>query len=428
MRIRKTVLDNGLRVVSVPMTGTDAATVMVFVRAGARTETSETNGLSHFIEHMLFKGGLRYPTAKSVSLAADQVGAYQNAFTNTQTVAYYLQLVGSKTEVAMDLLSDMLLNAQFASAEIEKERGVVIQEIGMYADEPSSLVEYDWERLLFGDQPLGRKVVGSVENVRRFSREDFVANRDRLYVPENMVLAAAGALPKNFLALAEKYFSFPRRPMPGTVWEPFNRRLARQERVSFRKKDSEQAYVIIGALAPEDEHRMAPATTLLSAVLGDGMSSRLFLSVREERGLAYSIGTYYNKYTDTGWLDATAGVSPEKITPAIQAILAEFRDVYKNGVKVEELRKVKSMIDGKTALQLEGSDSVASFIGRQEILRGRMETPRQRLARLHAVTLKEVHEAAKLVLAPENLAMAVVGPFDDPAKFESLLDYERIPF
>lgn len=425
MEIRKHTLGNGLRLVVSPMLGTEAVTVMIFVRAGSRCETPAENGIAHFEEHMFFKGAKKYPDTKAVAGTADNLGAEQNAYTSQEEVVYYLKCAGSQVEVAFDLLSDMLIYSKFDPEEIKRESGVILAERNGNIDKPQRRVGNEWTMLIFGDQPLGRMIIGSVENINRFGREDFIAYKRRLYLPGNMVVAVAGkAVEDNILRLTEKYFPLPEKPVSESVWPAFRADLARRKAVAIINKDSAQAHLVLGVLAPPDNSPQTNAVMLLSAILGSGMSSRLCLSVRERQGLAYYVYNNYARLTDAGYFAARAGVEITAMETAVRAIVSEYRDVYENGVTAAELAKVKNMLEGKVALSLEGSSTVATHCGKRELLCGKIPTPEEMLGGLRAVTLAEVHEAARSILAPENLAMAIVGPFDDEAKLESLLSYK----
>lgn len=425
MQAKKHVLSSGLRLVVSPMAGTSAATVMIFVRAGSRCETPRENGLAHFQEHMFFKGAKKYPNTKAVAEAADNIGADQNAYTDSEEVAYYIQCSGAKVEVAFDVLSDMMLHAKFDPEEIERESSVIVAELKDGVDDPQRHVSNEWGRLIFGEQPIGRFIVGSEKNIRAFRRDDFVSYKNRLYLPDNIVIAVAGNVEEDhILQLTEKYFPLEKKPAVENVWPAFRVDLARQKAVSVITKDSNQAHFILGTLAPPENNPQENATKLLSAVLGNGMSSRLFLSVRERQGLAYYVYNTYQPKTDAGYFAAGAGVDPTAAEQAVRTIVSEYRKVYEHGVTAVELEKVKNMIEGSDALSLEGSITVAMYCGKQEVLHGSILLPEDNMKNLRAVTLVEVHEAARSILAPENLAMVIVGPHQDEAKLESLLSYK----
>lgn len=425
MEIKKHVLSNGLRLVVSPMAGTSAATVIIYVRAGSRCETPQENGLAHFQEHMFFKGAQKYPNTKAVAEAIDYIGARHNAFTGEETVAYYVQCANSRVEVAFDVLSDMLLHSKFDPEEIKRESGVIVAERNMGMDDPAQYVSEEWGKLIFGDQPIGRPIVGSEENIKSFCRDDFVSYRSRLYLPGNMVIAVAGNVAEDqVLRLTEKYFPMQEKPVGDSVWPAFRADLARPKAVSIVEKDSNQLHLIMGVLAPPDRSRQANAVRLLSTILGGGMSSRLFLSVRERQGLAYYVYNQYERKTDVGCFAAGASVNLEATEQAIRTIVSEYRQVYENGVTTTELQKAKNMVEGNMALALESSNSVASYCAQQEVLYGNIVMPEELLNNLRAVTLAEVQEAARSILAPENLAIAIVGPYNDAAKLESLLSYK----
>lgn len=418
----KHTLSNGIRVLLTPINGTEAVTAMILVKAGSRCEDAALNGLAHFQEHMFFKGGKRYPGTKAVAVAADSIGAEYNAYTSDQEVAYYMQCAGSQLGKVLDILSDMLFETEFRQKDIERERGVILEEINRKLDDPGNQVWTDWQGLIFGNQPLGWPILGPPDNIRKFNSESFLQYRKLFYTTDRIVVSIAGKVSDKALKLVEKYFGA-QEPSSGTEWISFYPNLAGINAVQLRTKDTAQAHFVLGALAPSDKHPLAPATRLLSAVLGEGMSSRLFLTVREKQGLCYSIGSGYDKYTDTGCLAVYAGVTLDKIRQAIASVVKECGKVFNHGVTERELKKVKGMLEGRLALGLENSMSVAGFFGKQELLRGTMESPREVLDKLQAVTLDDARRVAQEILNPAGLCITIIGPYEKKADFSGLLHY-----
>lgn len=418
-RYYKDTLPNGLRVITAPMPSARSVAVMVMVGAGSRYEGRRINGISHFMEHMFFKGAERYPTAMDVSTMVDSVGGIFNAFTGEEKVAYFLKLSSSRKNVAYDVLSDMLLNSKFAVEEIERERGVIIEEIRMYNDDPMSQVQIDFKDHFFGDQPLGWDIAGPEDNIRTVTREDFIHFRDAHYSSTNAVLSVAGDVTREEnLKFAGEFFGSlqPKEKITATPYAAQN-----GQRSFFRKREIEQAHFAIGFPIPGDNHEIQPTLKIMNNILGGTMSSRLFHSIRERRGLAYYIRSSRNAYTDTGVLKISSGVNLDKIETAIECVMEEVVKMATEGVTEQELNRARENIKGHTDLGLEDSMSVASIYASREILYGKVKTPEEMAAELDAVTLDMVNAAAKEYIRPEKVKMAVLGPYDDMERFDRKL-------
>ncbi len=421
MLTTKHILKNGIRVLLTSMEGTEAVTVMILVKAGSRCEDVLTNGLAHFQEHMFFKGGKKYPSTKAVAVAADSMGAEYNAFTSSQEVAYYMQCAGSQVEKALDILSDMLFETQFKQEDVEKERGVVLEEINRKLDDPGHQVWTDWRGLIFGNQPLGRPILGPPDNIKKFNSKDFLRYRQWFYATDRIVVSIAGKINDKALKLVEQYFGA-QKSSTGDEWKLFDSRLC-TDNVQIRTKDTAQAHFVLGVLAPEDKSDLAPAARLLAMALGGGMSSRLFLRIREKQGLCYSVGTHYERLYDIGSFAIYAGVKLEKTLHAVAGIIKECGKVFRDGITKAELKKVKAMLEGTFALGLENSQSVAMFYGKQELLHDKMDSPREVLDKIQAVTLHDVAHIAYSILNPKRLCITVVGPYEKKSDFSELLHY-----
>ena len=420
---RKTVLSNGLRVLTENIPGTKSVTALVLVKAGSRWEVKRINGISHFLEHMFFKGAKKYPNAKAVSEAIDGVGGVFNAFTGKEYAGYYVKLASEKTDLALDVLSDMLLHARFDQVEIEKERGVINEEFNMYQDTPMYQVAWNFERAMFGDQPLGWDEVGTKDVIAALGREDFVDYKEALYVPENMLLCLAGDVDhEKMVAMAEKYFPMEEKEV-GLEMEDFVAGLDSRERVSLQKKKTEQSHLVCGFPGIPADHDDYYVAKVLAAVLGGNMSSRMFLSVREEKGLCYYVSTSMEAYLDTGTFYTRAGVNVDQIDEAVKAILLEYDKVRIAGVPEEELSKAKSYLKGKLTLSLEDSESVAQTLAENELLHEHPKTYKEIAAGIDAVSEEDVKRLAKELFVEEDLTLAVIGPYDDKARFEKLLKF-----
>lgn len=411
---------NGLRLVMTPIEGTQSCTVLCLVGAGSRYETKEINGISHFLEHLFFKGASRYKNAAEVASAIDSVGGDFNAFTGKEYAGYFVKLAAHQKEVAFDLIGDMMLNATLVSEEIEKERGVILEEYNMYQDTPMYQVGWDFERLMFGDQPMGWDQIGTKDTIRSMTRDQIFSYKNDQYTPDNAVISVAGNFSESEIeTLVEKYFAFPeeKRQRNSLPYESTQS----TERVILQHKKTEQAHLILGVegLSASDDDLYAEK--ILSVILGGNMSSRMFLNVREAKGLSYYIRTSTDDYTDVGTLSTSAGVDISRVDLAIEAILEEYRKITESPVGDIELKKAKEFMKGKIILRLEDSEEFAHLMGKQLLLFSKVRSVEDILARIDAVTAEDVHRVAQKLLKPENMKLALIGPFEDKERFEKLL-------
>ncbi|MFH2136269.1 MAG: pitrilysin family protein [Patescibacteria group bacterium] len=418
---QKKVLKSGLRFLTSPISGTEAATILVLFKVGSRCETREQNGVSHFIEHMMFKGTKKRPETIDISRDLDSVGAEYNAFTSRDHTGYYIKIEQDKIELALDMLSDMLRNSKFDEKEIKQESNVISEEIRMYEDNPMMFIEDLLEETMFGDHPLGRKISGGVANVKSFTRKMMLEYRDKFYQPNNTVLALAGKFDDKAVALAEKYFggagvkvkpSFKKFSFPSGESKP---------KLKVQFKDTEQAQLAIGFPGYSHFDPEHYALQILSIILGGYMSSRLFISIREKRGLCYFIKSYANVYEDTGNLVIQSGLDKTRITSAIGAIFEELDKVVRNGVTAEELERAKECVKGRLVLALEDSSQVADWYARQDLLIGEILTPEEKLKKVFAVTAGDIKKVAKDVMQKNKMSVALIGPFRDETPFAKFL-------
>ena len=417
---KKDTFDNRLRFITIPMKNTSAVTVLIFVGAGSRYENRRTSGLSHFLEHMFFKGGKKYPDTKAVSEVIDSVGGDFNAFTSKEFGGYYVKVASKHIDLAMDVLSDMLIEAKFEANEVEKEGGVIIEELNMYQDMPVYLVGNDYERLIFGDQPLGWDVIGRVESIKGLKREDFLQYKKDLYTPDNIVLTIAGDFKYDELKKkVERYFKF-KDGKKSYSFEKFDKEKI-GGRVFLRKKDTEQVHLILGVESYPLDHPDYETLQAIGIILGGNMSSRLFLSLREDKGLAYYVKTGNTEYLDTGNMSTSAGVDINRIDLSIKLIMDEYERIKNEGVDEKELVKAKEYYKGKMILRLEDSKDVAQLIGIHELLLNRIETPEEAMEKMDRVTTKDIKRVCEDIFKKENLKLALIGPYDDRERFEKLL-------
>ena len=419
---KKHTLDSGLRIITEKLESTKAVTILVLAGAGSRYETKDINGISHFLEHMFFKGAERYKNAAEVASAIDAVGGDFNAFTGKEYAGYYVKLASHQKEVAFDVIGDMMLNATFNAHEIEKERGVILEEYNMYQDTPMYQVGWDFERLLFGDQPMGWDQIGTKELIQGVTREQFQDYKNSLYTPDNTVVSVSGHFDeKEVMQLIEKYFSFEnnKRVRNFEQYKP----VISENRVISQHKKTEQGHIIIGTEgvpALDDDNY---TEKILSVILGGNMSSRMFLNVREAKGLSYYIRTTTDDYTDTGSISTAAGVDLTRVDLAITAILEEYKKIMEEKVDAGELNKAKEFMKGKIILRLEDSEEFAHLMGKQALLYPTIDSVDDILRKIDSVTADNIQKLSQKLFAEKNLRLAMIGPFENNDHFADLLHY-----
>jgi predicted Zn-dependent peptidase len=412
------VLGNGLRVLTAPIPQAQSVTCMVMLAAGSRYETPNTNGIAHFSEHMFFKGTKRRPSARDIAGEVDAIGGEFNAFTGKEYTAYYIKCAAEHRDIALDVLADMLRNSRFDAEEIDREKGVIVEEMNMYFDTPRDYIGGVYEELLYGNQPLGWDIIGRKETVRGATRDTFTSYLDRWYHPSRMVLGVGGQVGDGLLKRAQELFG----DMPqGSSGEPEPTAPYANGRVKVFSKQSDQAHLILGVPSYPIEHPDRYALQVLSTVLGGGMSSRLFTEVRERRGLAYYVFGLNHSYTDAGSLYAQAGVDINRIEEAVTTVLAELRGIAAEPVPADELDKAKNFSKGRFVLQLESPQGLILFGLRREVLERRVPDLDEVLDGLTAVTAEDVQRVAQDLISDEKLRLALIGPFDDAERFEKLL-------
>lgn len=419
MKIKDQKLSNGLRFISAPLPGTRTATVLVIYKTGSKYENRKTSGLSHFVEHMMFKSTDRRPNASVIASELDSIGGEYNAFTSKEFTGYYIKADCAKFNRALDIISDMVLNSKFDNEEINKERGVIIEESNMYDANPMMKIEDIFEQVLYGDTPAGWDTIGFKENIKNWKSEDFINYFKSQYGTNSATLVFAGNLPKDAKKIAEKYFS----PLPKNKWQ---NKLAVKEKQNAPQllvvnKKIEQTVFSLGVRAYKSGSKEETVVKLLGVILGGSMSSRLFSEVREKRGLAYSVRATVEFYSDSGYLTAVAGVKNEKLEEALTAVLEEFRKIKEELVPAKEIKKSIDLIAGRLAIQLEASDDVANWYGFQTILREKIVSPEEFLKKMRAVTANDLQKVAQQIFRPERLNLALIGPMKDQKKLSAIL-------
>ncbi|WP_144118919.1 M16 family metallopeptidase [Catellatospora sichuanensis] len=417
--VRRTVLPNGMRILTEAVPAMRSVTFGIWVGVGSRDEAPQLGGASHFLEHLLFKG-TRKRSALDISAQIEAVGGETNAYTAKEYTCYYARVLDEDLPLAIDVMCDAVADSVLAEADVETERGVILEEIAMHADEPGDEVHDLHAEVLYGDHPLGRLISGTVETITPMTRKQINGFYRRRYTPPVIVIAAAGNL-DHATVVKQVREAFAGTPLgdalpasPEPTRSPHSRVKHRPPATLVRPDDTEQAHLVLGgpALHRHDERRFALG--VLNNVLGGGMSSRLFQQVREKRGLAYSVYSYTSQYAETGSFAVYAGCAPAKADEVLALIRQELSDTAAHGITAEELRRGKGMLKGSLVLGLEDTGSRMSRLGKGELLHGDLMSVDELLRRIEAVTLDEVnHIATKVLTAP--MSLAVVGPFEETA-------------
>jgi predicted Zn-dependent peptidase len=416
----RTNLSNGLRVLTAPLPHAQSVACYIMLAAGSRYEHAGNRGIAHFAEHMFFKGTERRPTSRDLSSIVDGIGGEFNAFTSKEYTAYYIRCAGEQRDTALDVLVDMLRHSKFDAEELEREKGVILEEMNMYFDTPRDYVSSVYDQLLFGDNPLGWETLGTRDTIKATTRDTFVDYLDEWYHPDRIVIGLAGMVGDDLVPRLEELLGDMSGGSDGAP-PPADVDSSADPRVRLHTKDSDQAQVCVGLPSYQLEHPDRYALQLLATVLGGGMSSRLFLEVRERRGLAYYIYGVNQSYTDAGTLFAQGGVDIARIDEAVTTIVEQFRLIAEETVPADELEKARSLAKGRFVLQTESPNGLLLYGLRREVLEGRAAEPEELLAGLDAVTAEDVQRVAQDVIANEGMRLALIGPFDDAGRFEKLL-------
>jgi predicted Zn-dependent peptidase len=413
-------LSNGLRVLTAPMSHAQSVSCVVMLAVGSRYETAETSGIAHFAEHMFFKGTERRPTARDIAGEIDSIGGEFNAFTGKEYTGYYVRCAAETRDTALDVLVDMLRNSRFDAEEIEREKGVIIEEMNMYFDTPRDFIGGVYESLLYGDQPLGWDIIGRKETVRAATRETFLDYIGRWYKPVRMVVGLGGRLNGDALGTAERLLG-DLEPDDTPAPEPVRLNGDNGHRVTIHHKESDQAHLCLGVRSYPFVHPDRYALQMLATILGTGMSSRLFSEVRERRGLAYYVFAANQSYTDAGSLYSQAGVDIARCDEAVETIAHEFHRIASEAVPADELEKARALAKGRFVLRLENPQGMTMFGLSREVLEGRAVEPQEVLEGLDAVTAEDVQRVAQDVIGSNGINLALIGPFEDEDRFAALL-------
>ncbi len=417
---KKNTLSTGFRIIVAPMQGTNTVTILVMCATGSDYETKPENGISHFLEHMFFKGTKNRPSADGIRRELDQMGSISNAFTAHETTGYFIKAGTPYLERSIEILADIYRNSLLAPPEIEKEKQVVIEEMHMRRDDPATRIWDLWDTYLYGDQPAGWDIAGKEETVRSLSQEDLVRYFEHQYVAENTAVIVAGNIDEaKVTELVTSLFSDIRHSEPRThvdVHEEQN-----EARLHLEKKQTDQTHLIIGFRGYPVFRPERYAADLLATVLGGSWSSRMFSKIREELGLAYTVYAASENYSNRGYLLTYAGVAHENVEKTVEAVLDEYRRIREDPVPADELLRTKDFIKGRMLMSLETSNAVASFVGSEEMLTGIPLTIDEVFAKLDLVTASEVQAVASELFRPNRLNIAALGTDPDRARLEELL-------
>ncbi len=420
MKILQKKLTSGVQLITVPMKDTPTSTVLVLVEAGSKYEEKRLNGISHFLEHMCFKGTTLRPKSLDINLELDQIGAQNNAFTSFEYTGYYAKAHAKHTEKLINVISDIYLHSTFPAPEIEKERGVIIEEINMYEDMPQRKVWDVFMELLYGDQPMGRTISGTKDFINSVQRDDFVKYRTQHYVASATTIVVAGNInPKHVEQTLEKTFAQISKGKKTKKLKIFDSQT--KPAVLIHHKETDQTHLVLGVRTFPVGSPKNTTLQVLNAVLGEGMSSRLFQKLREEMGVGYYVRSGVDEYTDHGYLVVSTGVDRKRVKEVVSAILGECIRLKTELVSIAELEKAKECIVGKLSMGLESSDAVAEFVGSQFVQRKKIETPKDIEKKIRKITARNVQKLAQEIFVSKHLNLAIVGDRKDEKEVKSIL-------
>jgi predicted Zn-dependent peptidase len=418
---KKTTFSNGLRAITVPARNTSTVTVLVLVGTGSKYETKETSGVSHFLEHLMFKGTAKRPTEIDVMRVMDEIGGVYNAFTGPDYTGYYAKVQAKKMPLAVEWTSDIFLHGLLDAGEIEKERGVIIEEINMFYDHPMRYIWTLWNKTLYGDQPAGWDIAGSKESVSKLTREDLFSYRRAQYTAKDTIVCVSGNFDDAIARrLVKHHFGDINIGTPDPKQKVAE--VQTQPKVGIYQKATNQTQIGIGVRTFNIFDPRRHALELLGLALGGMSTSRIFEEVRIKRGLVYDVHTELPMDPDAGSLVTVANLDSNRLDEGIKVILGEYKKAAASGITAAELRKAKDNYIGKSALVLESSHALASFYAEQELLEGKIMTPKQLYKKIEKVTLGQIREVAADIFEPQKLNLALIGPYDSSDRFQKLLN------
>lgn len=421
MKCSTKILPNGMTILTVPSQDAESVVVDFFIKTGSRSELPEENGISHFLEHFLFKGTKKYPSALEISQLIDGLGGEMNANTGKEHTQFFIKAHHRHLSTIFEVLTDMLINPIFDEQELEKEKGVVVEEINMYKDAPMYEIGNLLEKAMWPDEALGRSIAGEKETVVKFTPESFRSYMQRFYSPANIILGVSGKFnPKTLDSLVKKHWL----PVKKTKFGAWHKSTDKQNspRISLTEKATEQSHLALGFKGLNHKDKKNAVARVLSAILGGGMSSRLFSEVREKRGLAYYVRASSNNYHDTGAFEITAGVKVGSEKESIEIILDELRKVKDIKISEAELSKAKEYLKGRSVLALEDNQNRLEWYLDCLAFENKLETPKQVFEKIDSVTAGQVQKLAQSLFKSQTLTLATIGPEKDRKSFEKILE------
>lgn len=417
---KKNVFSNGLRLIRVPMKNTKTVAALVLVAAGSKYEKKSNNGLSHFLEHMFFKGTKKRPSPLKIAETLDKVGGSYNAFTGEEFTGYWAKVDSRHQGLALDWVSDIFLHSKIPAEGIDKERGVIIEEMHMYLDTPMIYIDDVWKKLLYGDQPAGWSIIGPKENILKFKRKDFVDYLTKHYIAPKTVVALAGDIKMDVsLEKVQSHFTGIREGRATEKKKVKEKQTAAQALIAYKKTDQTHLSLGVRGYNLFQEERYAQA--ILSIILGGNMSSRLFNKIRGERGLAYYVRTVGESFTDSGYLTTQAGVPHKNLEEVISLIVEEYQKIKEEGISPEELQKAKDYFKGTAVLGMESSNAQAHFYASQELLQGKILSLEEKFAKVDQLKEEDILSLAKKIFQGKGLNLALIGPHKKKSQLKALL-------
>jgi len=418
---KKSKLKNGVRIITVPLKGTSTVTVLVMVGTGSKNENSKNRGISHFLEHMFFKGTKKRPTKLDISKELDKIGGAFNAFTGKEHTGFWAKVDSKHCDIALDVISDILLNSKFSAKDIEGERGTVIEELNMFLDNPMMRIPFLFEEVLYPDHPMGWDVSGTKETMNSVKRKDFINYYKKYYNGDNTIIAIAGNFrEKEIKNKIKKYFNSSSKNKSKKQIKAYDKQ--NKPAILLEHKKTDQTHLCLGVRGYNANHKDKYILSVLSVILGGNMSARLYTSI-VERGWAYYIYTSSENYKDVGYFAAQSGVNNKKCLKAIRIILDEYKKVKEEKISAEEIKRAKDYLKGRMNIALESSDAMANFVANQEISVGKILTPKEKFAKIDAVTADDLQRVARDIFVDNKLNLALIGPFKNKGVFKKILRF-----
>ncbi len=421
--IQSKKLKNGMRLILVPQDGAQSMTLLVLTKVGSRYESAKINGAAHFVEHLMFKGTTKRPTTLDISKELDRYGAEYNAYTGKDVTGYYIKMDASHTSLAINMLHDMLFSSKFDPEEIERERKVILEEINMYEDNPRDHIADLLEEAMFDGSTLGWNIAGTRKTVREMKREDLFKFHKNYYIPSRMTIVLAGKIMPGVIKEFENSFGKINEPKQkaDNLFTCFKEPKKLKKPIAFQKKETEQTQLALGFYGLPYGHKDRHAIGLLSLILGGSMSSRLFIEIRERRGLCYAVRAMHESLEDTGVLTIWAGLDKTRLKEAVKAIYEELNKLIQTKVDKDELQRAKDHVTGSLALYMEDTAAQARWYGANWVYEHNLESPKDKIKKIKAVTPEDIQRVARIALNPNKMVGAAIGPIASKNEFAKII-------